>query len=108
MNRVVRAVMRMTLKGAGMENVVRKTLILSCPFNVVASYLIAFPANTPAQMLGMPAAVPHLYSFLLGAIVLLFGFVYLWMALQPSIDQPLLTVSVLGKMAFFCIPLGLA
>ena len=88
------------------EKLVRLTLVISCIFDLVVSPVIAFPQSTAGQILGLPSGVPLLYGALLGFVILLFGLIYGWLATRPSIDQPLLFVSAVGKVAFLLIISG--
>jgi hypothetical protein len=86
---------------------VRATLWMSFPFNLIAAYMLAVPASALGQFIGFPVSVPLIYSILLSFMVAAFGFVYAWLAMQPQIDRPLLTVSSIGKSGVFVILLVL-
>lgn len=82
---------------------VRFTLWLSFPFNLLAAYMIAFPASAPGQLIGLPAVVPPVYTALLSFMVLGFGLAYAWLAMQASIHRPLLAFGAMGKAGVFVI-----
>lgn len=82
---------------------IRATLWVSCPFNLIAAYILAFPSSAMGQVVGLPATVPALYAALTSFLVVLFGVVYAWLATRPRIDRPLLAVSAIGKTGVFVI-----
>lgn len=84
------------------SSLVRTTLWLSFPFNLVAAYLLAVPTSPLGEFVGLTQA-PHLYTALLGFLVGLFGFAYAWLARQVSINRPLLALAALGKSGVFII-----
>ena len=90
-----------------LEKLTRATLLLSAPFNLVAACGLLFPASSLGQLIGLPSPVPVVYSAILAYMVLIFGGVYAWLALQDSINRPLLAVGVIGKLGVFAICLGL-
>lgn len=85
----------------------RYTLWASFPFNLAAACLLAFPSTRIGQFAGLPELVPALYSSTLSFLVFLFGVAYAWLAMQPSINRPLLAVSAIGKSGVFAIALVL-
>ena len=85
------------------QSFVRKTLGLSCIFNIGAAYIVAFPSSSVSQMFELPRNVPILYAALLAFVILMFGVIYGWLARQPRIDQPLLFVGGAGKLCFFLL-----
>lgn len=85
----------------------RYTLWASFPFNLAAACLLAFPSTRIGQFAGLPESVPALYSSTLSFLVFLFGVAYAWLAMQPSINRPLLAVSAIGKSGVFAIALVL-
>jgi hypothetical protein len=85
------------------DRVVRLTLWASCPFNLAAAYLLAFPASAAGRFVGLPEAVPPLYAALTAFLVALFGFAYGWLGSRPSPDRPLVAVSAIGKIGVFVV-----
>jgi hypothetical protein len=88
-----------------MTAVVRITLWISCPFNLIAAWLFVRPASALGQFLGMPTEVPSLYSLVVGFLVCEFGVTYAWLALQRHIHRPLLAFCAIGKSGVFAIVL---
>lgn len=88
------------------EQLIRTTLWLSFIFNLAAACLFAFPSSSFGQLFDFPQDVPPLYASLLSFVIAVFGFIYAWLARQPSIDQPLLFVGGAGKVCFFLIMLS--
>jgi len=62
-----------------------------------AATAFAFPSGPIGSILELPAAHPF-YGAFSGALVGLFGATYLWLALQPEINRPLLFVGACGKL----------
>jgi len=79
------------------DTTIRWSLWLACPFNLAAAAVLAIPSSTAGQLLGLPDHVSPLYSSLVSLFVGLFGFTYAWLAMQPGIDRPLLTIGAIGK-----------
>lgn len=73
------------------ESLVRITLRMSMPLNFTGAYYLAFPEYD----------TPVLYLSLLSMVVAFFGGIYGWISIQPSVFQPLLFVSAVGKIGFF-------
>ena len=80
-----------------MERLVRISLWVTAPFNLLAGYLFAFPSSALAGLLMMPASPTNFYTLFAGAMVALFGFMYIWIAQQGVIVRPLLAVGAIGK-----------
>lgn len=80
-----------------MEIWVRRSLWLSIPFNFIAAFAIAFPTSAIGRALELPEQGANFYTLFSGGLVGLFGLMYLWNALQPSIDRPTLAVGAVGK-----------
>jgi hypothetical protein len=78
----------------------RKVLWTTVFYNVAGALAFFFPASL-GQLAGLPVPVPPIYSVLLGLFVLLFGAAYLWLALQPAIDRPLVAFAAAGKASVF-------
>ena len=83
--------------------VMRRLLWVAAIFNFSAAAMFASPSLPPAQLIGLPIAVPGIYRALLAFLVAMFGVVYAWLAMQPTIDRPLVGFSALGKIGVFII-----
>jgi hypothetical protein len=83
------------------DDLMRRALWLSVPFNLGAACLFAFPASALGQLAGLPPAAPLLYRVVVALFIALFGATYAWLALQPRIDRPLVAFSALGKSGVF-------
>jgi hypothetical protein len=79
---------------------IRKVLWATVFYNLAGALAFAFPASV-GQLAGLPVPVAPIYSVLLALFVLLFGAAYLWLALQPTIDRPLVAFAALGKASVF-------
>jgi hypothetical protein len=88
-----------------MTSVVRATLWLSFPFNLVAAWVLVSPSSELGHFVGVPAQVPSLYSLVLGFLICEFGVTYAWLALQKHINRPLLVFCAIGKSGVFVIAL---
>jgi hypothetical protein len=88
-----------------MTAVVRTTLWLSFPFNLVAAWILVRPASVLGQFVAMPTEVPSLYSLVVGFLVCEFGATYAWLAVQKHIHRPLLAFCAIGKSGVFAIVL---
>jgi hypothetical protein len=55
----------------------------------------------PSSLLSLPIA--PFYSAQLAMMIGLFGCAYAWLAMQPSVDLPLLLFGAIGKVAFFML-----
>ncbi|MBL8519256.1 MAG: hypothetical protein JNK75_01165 [Betaproteobacteria bacterium] len=80
----------------------RTTLWLAAAFNAFASLMLAFP-GTIGSFTGLPAEGPLIYRWLMVLFVALFGAAYAWMAMQPTLCRPLLTMAVVGKTGVFVV-----
>lgn len=83
----------------------RASLWLSFPFNMVAALIFAFPAALPGRLLGLAAGTDPLYRALCAMFVALFGVTYAWLARQPQPRQPLLALGAVGKASAFTLAL---
>ena len=86
-----------------LEMIVRRTLAISCLFNFMAAYALAFPSGSIGALFELPADVPNLYAFIVAYIVTLFGITYGWLSYQEVILRPLLLLSAVGKIGIFVI-----
>ncbi|HET6328496.1 MAG TPA: hypothetical protein VFG04_27685, partial [Planctomycetaceae bacterium] len=88
------------------DALLRKVLWTTFFYNVAGSLAFFFPRSV-GQLAGLPVPVPPIYSVLLGLFVLLFGGAYLWLALQPTIDRPLVAFAAVGKASVFVAAVAL-
>ncbi len=88
------------------ETIFRRVLWASAAFNLGGALLFAFPSSAPGQLAGLPTPVPAIYSTLLALFVILFGGAYAWLAVQPTIDRPMVAFSAIGKTAAFLTVFG--
>jgi hypothetical protein len=85
------------------DKLVRSALGFSVVYNLVGGLLFAFPSSTLSQLAGLPSPVSPVYSALVGYFVLLFGGAYAWLALQPTIDRPMVALAAVGKSGVFTL-----
>ena len=78
----------------------RKVLWATVVYNIAGAVAFAFPSSV-GQLAGLPVPVAPIYSVLLAIFVLLFGGAYAWLALQPTIDRPLVGFAAVGKASVF-------
>ncbi|MEH6519231.1 MAG: hypothetical protein V7742_21335 [Halioglobus sp.] len=79
------------------------TLWLSVVFNFMAAYLMAFPSSLSSQLVELPQNVPLLYSNLISFVIVFFGVIYAWLAMQPNLEKHLLFIGGIGKILFFLV-----
>ncbi len=82
-----------------LERIVRISLWVTAPFNLIAGFAISFPASGLGQLLELPSGSHPFYTILSGALVGIFGLAYIWLASQARISKPLLFVGASGKSA---------
>jgi hypothetical protein len=82
------------------DAVLRKVLWATVVYNLLGASAFAFPASV-GQLAGLPVPVPLVYSVMLALFVLLFGAAYAWLALQPTIDRPMVGFAACGKASVF-------
>jgi hypothetical protein len=85
------------------EHILRPALWTAAFFNLVGTFLFAFPGSRLGQFAGLPPDVPAIYRALVALFVLLFGCAYAWLAMQPTINRPLVAFGAIGKAAAFLI-----
>ncbi len=90
-----------------LEKLVRVSLGVTAPFNLVAAVAFAWPSTWLGGVLGLPTDVHPFYAYLSGALVGLFGPAYLWLALSTRLSRPLLCVGACGKSLAVLIAWGL-
>jgi hypothetical protein len=83
------------------EQILRPALWTAAFFNLVGTFLFAFPASRLGQFAGLPTHAPAIYRALVALFVFLFGCVYAWLAMQPTINRPLVAFGAIGKAAAF-------
>ena len=86
---------------ANRDQVMRRALQVTAPFNLVAAFALAFPATWAGQVFGLPSDAPAVYRALAGGVIAIFGFAYAWLSVQRSIDRPLVVVAMCGKIFAF-------
>ena len=84
------------------EMTIRRAIGASVPFNFLAAIAFAFPQSFAGRLLDLSDA-PDVHAFLLGFIILLFGLMYFWIAMQPTINRPLLTFGGMSKVGVFLV-----
>ena len=90
-----------------LETITRKTLWISSGFNLIAAYALAFPQNSLGVLFELPSDTSRLYAYLFSYVVAVFGVSYAWLARQPTISKPLLSVAAAGKIGIFMITAAL-
>ena len=88
------------------ERIVRISLWVTAPANLAAASAFAFPSGMLGSILQLPATHPF-YAMFSGALVGLFGLVYLWLALQAEINRPVLFIGACGKLLAVLISVSL-
>lgn len=86
---------------------IKITLWAAAAMTLLGAYIFAFPQSSLSAHYKLPADVPTLYSALVGLILVVFGLMYAWMALQSQIVRPLLYVGAFGKGGAFTLGVGL-
>jgi hypothetical protein len=79
---------------------IRKVLWATTFYNLAAALAFAFPSSV-GRIADLPLPVAPLYSVLLALFVFLFGAAYAWLAMQPTIDRPLVGFAAVGKASVF-------
>jgi hypothetical protein len=79
---------------------IRKVLWATTFYNLAGGLAFAFPSSV-GRLVDLPLPVAPLYNVLLALFVFLFGAAYAWLALQPTIDRPLVGFAALGKASVF-------
>lgn len=85
------------------NRVMRYALWTTVAFNLFGALLFAFPASSLGQFAGLPASVPAIYRAMMAFFVLLFAGMYVWLALQPKFDRPLVALAAIGKAGAFLV-----
>lgn len=85
------------------DTVMRRVLRVGAVFNFGAALAFAFPSSWLGQIAGLPLPGPPFYATVVAFFVALFGGAYAWLAWQPSIDRPLITLAAIGKTGFVLI-----
>jgi len=90
-----------------LDTAVRYSLWLSAPLNVIVGFGFADPSGWVGSLIGLPTQTHPFFAWFGGAMVAIFGFVYAWLALQPTILKPMLFVGASGKLAAVAICVAL-
>lgn len=85
------------------EDVLRRALWASVPFNLGGALFFLFPASFAGQLMGLPETAPLLYRTAVALFVVLYAGTYAWNAMRPVIDRPLVWFAVIGKSSFFLL-----
>lgn len=85
------------------ESLVRTTLRLSFVFNLVAAWLLVFPASALGQLAGFTVSNSPMHTAISALTIAMLGLAYGWLAQQPAINRPLLTLGAAIKGAAFFI-----
>ena len=89
------------------ETLVRRSLLLACPFNLVAAFVFAFPSSTVGQQFGLPQNVSPLYGSLVSLFVGLFGSDLRLVGAPVDDHRPVLALGGVGKLGAFVVALAL-
>ncbi len=85
------------------DRLVRITLMISVPFNLIVAWVLLFPASALGALVRLPADVPMLYAALSAMFVAAFGLLYAWMPMQPTINREMLGFVSLCKAGAFVV-----
>ena len=83
---------------------IRKVLWIGVPFNLLVALMLVFP-DTLGGLAALPPLGSEFYRWMLVYFVALFAATYAWLAVQPTISQPLVGLAALGKMGVFVVSL---
>jgi hypothetical protein len=83
------------------EKLIRATLAASFVFNLLAAYMLVFPASSLASLAGFTISTSPMHTALSALMVAALGGSYGWMALQENINIPMLTFGALTKGSAF-------
>lgn len=86
-----------------LQSIVRASLWITFPFNILAACIFAMASFMPAQLTGLPQPAHPLYALLCALFIALFGFMYAWLARQPTLNRPLLFFGAAGKSSVFLL-----
>ncbi|MDP9139190.1 MAG: hypothetical protein M3O62_00160 [Pseudomonadota bacterium] len=85
------------------DRLVRITLMISVPFNLIVAWMLLFPASTLGALMQLPTPVPPLYAALSAMFVAAFGVLYAWMSVQATINREMLGFVSLCKTSAFIV-----
>lgn len=85
------------------DRLVRATLLISVPFNLIVAGMLLFPASRISALMDLPSPVPPLYAALSSMFVAAFGLLYAWMPLQKTLNREMLAFVALCKTAAFVV-----
>lgn len=83
------------------DRFIRRIFWVSAVFNLGAAFVFAFPDSLLGQWAGLPTDVPLIYSALVALFVVLFGGMYVWLAVQPVIPTAFVSFAAIGKGSVF-------
>jgi hypothetical protein len=79
---------------------------VAAAFNLLVASVIVIPGSFAWALLRMAPPDQPLFLHLFAAFVLLFGLVYLWIALDVAGKQALILLGAIGKLAVMAVVLG--
>jgi hypothetical protein len=87
------------------DRVLRVALWISVVYNLLGAWALAAPASWAGRTASTPDGVPFFFRAELAFVVVLFGSLYLWLALRPRLDDvvPLVVLGAVGKAGFFLV-----
>jgi len=89
------------------DRIIRTALWATVALNTLGVVVFSLPALGHSTPL-LPVAVPPFFAAQIAFTIALFGGVYAWLALRPTIDRALVVVGGLGKLGFFALTVAYA
>lgn len=89
------------------DRTIRTALWVSVVLNTLGIVVFLPPALGSSSPF-LPVEVPRYFAAQVGFTIALFGGVYAWLVMQPTINRPLVVVGGLGKLGFFLLTLAYA
>ncbi|MGH8107409.1 MAG: hypothetical protein ACREO1_01650 [Arenimonas sp.] len=86
------------------SNITRSVLWVGVAFNALVALMLMFPATLGA-LAALPPIGSDFYRWMLSYFVVLFSATYAWLALAPTISQPVVALAAIGKAGSFMIAL---
>lgn len=84
----------------------RRAMFATAAMNILVAAAFLPAARSLRELAGMPDAHPF-YLLTVGLFILLFGIVYLWMAIRGRGDRFIVAWSAAGKLGFFALTVHL-
>lgn len=84
------------------EKIMKWTLIVGALFNFFAATVILFP-DTIGAFSGLPASGSPFYNRMIAMFILVFGFIYGWLATNKEINRSIVGVAIIGKFGVFIV-----